>query len=103
MQEPSRTLIATTAQVEDERHDMLVAVTVRYGTEEIEYMLSPSAATRGGIRSSAHALLGIYGYEVTGDWTDVGTDDPIWEVTVTIAGGGVGCGGICPACGPPPA
>ncbi|OAK54007.1 hypothetical protein [Rhodococcoides kyotonense] len=103
MEETSRTLIATTSQVEDERHDTLVAVTVRYGTKAIDYMLSPSATTHEGIRSSAHELLGIYGYEVTGEWTDIAADGATWQAPVAGVGDGLGCGGICPDCGPPPA
>ncbi len=103
MGETLRTFIATTSEFGDERADGLAGVTVRYGTEEIEFLPATESRAPAWTRSAAHELLGIYGYETTGDWTDIGADDPIWEVPVAGAGDGLGCGGICPDCGPPPA
>ncbi|MDV8078049.1 hypothetical protein R4P47_15910 [Rhodococcus sp. IEGM 1370] len=70
-------------------------------------------------RAASVELLTAHGYEVIGDWSDIGTDDPIWEATVTRTGPqadvatdifgefpavewlfGIECDDDCPECNP---
>ncbi len=85
MEETRKDLTAITSEFGDERADGRVGVTIRCVDGDIDF-LSATTDSDSWTRAASVELLTAYGYEVIGDWSDIGTDDPIWEATVTRTG-----------------
>lgn len=118
MEETSKNLTAITSEFGDERADGRVGVTIRCIDGDIDF-LSATTDSESWTRAASVELLTVHGYEVIGDWSDIGTDDPIWEATVTRTGPqadvatdifgefpavewlfGIECDDDCPECNP---
>ena len=85
MEETSKNLTAITSEFGDERTDGRVGVTIRSIDGDIDF-LSATTDSASWTRAASVELLTVHGYEVIGDWSDIGTADPIWEATVTRTG-----------------
>ncbi|MBW4781932.1 hypothetical protein KZO37_21455 [Rhodococcus fascians] len=85
MEETSKNLTAITSEFGDERTDGRVGVTIRSIDGDIDF-LSATTDSESWTRAASVELLTVHGYEVIGDWSDIGTADPIWEATVTRTG-----------------
>jgi hypothetical protein len=85
MEETSKNLTAITSEFGDERADGRVGVTIRGIDGDIDF-LSATTDSESWTRAASVELLTVHGYAVIGDWSDIGTDDPIWEATVTRTG-----------------
>jgi hypothetical protein len=85
MKETSKNLTAITSEFGDERTDGRVGVTIRRIDGDIDF-ISATTDSASWTRAASVELLTAHGYEVIGGWSDIGTDDPIWEATVARTG-----------------
>lgn len=85
MGETRKNLTAITSEFGDERADGRVGVTIRCIDGDIDF-LAATGDSESWTRAASVELLADHGYAVIGGWSDIGTDDPIWETAVARTG-----------------